>query len=357
MIRDEHQIGWLTSCHLLDAKALVLYEKRRQIMKLSSLWKPIALACCMTAATASAQVESWPTKPIRILVPFNPGTPPDFSSRILAGKLTQRLGQSVFVENKPGANGSLALAELDRQPADGHTVMTLLTPVVVGPALLPNLKKDFAKDYISLGQYDWTYSVLVAAPNLPVKDVSGLIKSLREKPDAYSFASGGHGTPAHLAGELFKLQNKVSAVHIPYNQFTAGIADLTTGRVHFMFLTSTVAVPQIQSGKVKALAVASGEKRLQSLPNVPTMDELGFKTFDVRNWNGFIARNGTPKTITDRFTAALNEVLADPDTQEKLRAMGSDPVARTDQAKFNELIRKDQARLTALVREANIKLD
>jgi tripartite-type tricarboxylate transporter receptor subunit TctC len=328
-------------------------------MKQISLWMKIALAGCVAAGalTAQAQAPAWPSKPIRLIVPFNPGTPPDVSSRIVAHKLTQRLGQSVIVDNKPGAMGSVALSDLERQPADGYTVMTLLTPVVVGPALLPNFKRDIAADYVSLGQYDWTYSVLVTSPNLPVNDVNGLIELLRAKPGAYSFASGGHGTPAHLAGELFKLQNKVSATHVPYNQFTAGLTDLTTGRVDFMFLTSTVAVPQILAGRVKALAVASADKRLPGLPNVPTMEELGFKTFDVRNWDGFIAKAGTPKAVVDRFTAELNAVLADPDTQEKLRATGSDPVARTDQSQFNALIKADQARLTALVRQANIKMD
>lgn len=314
-------------------------------MQFKQTWTKLALTglLAMGVFAAQAQAPAWPTKPIRIIVPFNAGTPPDISSRIVAAQLTQRLGQSVFVDNKPGAAGSLALAELDRQPADGHTVMTLLTPVVVGPALLPNFKKNLATDYVSLGQYDWTYSVLVAAPSLPVHDVGGLIELLRAKPGAYSFASGGHGTPAHLAGELFKLQNSVSATHVPYNQFTAGLVDLASGRVHFMFLTSTVAAAQVQGGKVKALAVASGEKRLAALPNVPTMSELGFKAFDVRNWDGFIAKAGTPKTIADRFTAELNAVLADPDVQEKLRATGVDPLPRTDAAMFNALIRNDQA--------------
>lgn len=316
----------------------------------------ISLAAGLFGAFSAAQADTWPSRTIRVIVPFNVGTPPDISTRIVAAKLTQQLGRSVVVDNRPGAAGTIAVADLDRQPADGYTVMTLLTPVVVGPALIANFKRDFATDYVALGQYDWTHSVLVASPSLEVKGVHDLLKMLRDKPGHYSYASGGYGTPAHLAGELFSQQNQVKAIHVPYNQFTAGLTDLTTGRVHYMFLTSTVAVPQIQSGKLRAIAVASGNKRLPGLPDVPTMDELGFKSFDIRNWDGFIARAGTPKEISDRFTAALNAVLADPDTQAKLRATGADPLPRTDPKQFVEVIRHDQDRLTALIRQAGIKI-
>jgi tripartite-type tricarboxylate transporter receptor subunit TctC len=301
-----------------------------------------------------AQAEPWAGEPVEILVPFNAGTPPDVSTRIIARQLTLQSGRTFVVMNKPGANGLVALTDMDMKPADGSTVMTLLTPVVVGPALLPNFKKDLAADYVSLGQYDWTYSVLVTSPKLPVKDVHDLIKLMRSKPNALSFASGGYGTPAHLAGELFKLQYDVSAVHVPYNQFTAGLTDLKTGRIDYMFLTSTVAAPLVKAGLVKALAVASGEKRIAALPDVPTLDELGFKNFDVRNWDGFITRLGTPKEFADRFTEELNKVLADPETHKRLSDLGVDPLPSTDPKVFNDLVRNDQSRLKDLVRRANI---
>lgn len=317
----------------------------------------LALAATLGLAALGAQAETWPAHPVRLIVPYNAGTPPDISSRIIAQKLTVKLGQTFYVDNKPGASGSLATGDLDRYPADGYTAMTLLTPVVVGPALLPSFKKDFARDYVPVGQYDWTYSVLVVSPSLPVHDVKGLIELLRAKPNAYSFPSGGYGTPAHMAGELFKLRYGVSATHVPYNQFTAGLADLMAGRVHFMFLTSTVAAAQVQGGKVKALAIASRETRLPSLPDVPTMEEQGFKGFDVRNWDGFIMKKGTPKAAVARFSQALNDILADPETRKALSDIGSDPVARTTPEQFAELVGGEQARLTDLVRQTAIKID
>lgn len=319
--------------------------------------KLASVATLGLAAAAAAQADAWPARPVRIIVPYNAGTPPDTSSRIVAQKLTAKLGQTFYVENKPGASGSLSAGELDRYPADGHTAMTLLTPVVVGPALLPTFKKDFARDYVSVGQYDWTYSVLVVSPSLPVQDVKGLIELLRAKPGAYSFASGGYGTPAHLAGELFKLRYGVSATHVPYNQFTAGLVDLAAGRVQFMFLTSTVAAAQVQGGKLKALAIASRDSRLPTLPDVPTMEEQGFKGFDVRNWDGFIMKKGTPGAVVARFSQVLNEVLADPETRKALVDTGVDPVSGTTPEQFTVLIAGEQARLTDLVRKTAIKVD
>ncbi|WP_296556274.1 tripartite tricarboxylate transporter substrate binding protein [Pigmentiphaga sp.] len=317
----------------------------------------LALAATLGLAAIGAQAETWPARPVRIIVPYNAGTPPDISSRIIAQKLTLKLGQTFYVDNKPGASGSLAAGDLDRYPADGYTAMTLLTPVVVGPALLSSFKKDFARDYAPVGQYDWTYSVLVVTPSLPVHDVKGLIELLRAKPDTYSFPSGGYGTPAHLAGELFKQRYGVTATHVPYNQFTAGLADLVAGRVNFMFLTSTVAAAQVQGGKVKALAIASRDSRLPGLPDVPTMEEQGFKGFDVRNWDGFVMRKETPKAAVAGFTQALNQILADPETRKALADAGADPVSNTTAEQFGALIASEQARLTDLVRQTSIKID
>ncbi|MCK9512696.1 MAG: tripartite tricarboxylate transporter substrate binding protein [Pigmentiphaga sp.] len=318
---------------------------------------PIGILAFALAALLPAHAQEWPTKPVRIIVPYSAGSPPDITTRIVTSRLGERLGQSFVVENKPGAMGTLGLSELDRQPADGYTAMTLLTPVVVSPALLPDQPRDFGSDYVPVGQYDWTYSVLVVNPQLPVDDVNDLIGLLREKPNAYSFASGGHGTPAHLSGELFNLQNGVKALHVPYNQFPMAIADLAAGRVDFMFLTSTVAAPQVESGRLKALAIASSQSRLPGLPDVPTMHELGFDTFDVRNWDGFIMKAGTPPAVVARFNAALNAVLADPDTVATLRATGSDPVAGRTPDEFRERIRFDQKRLSDLIEQAGVKLE
>ena len=313
----------------------------------------LALVSCCISSTLMAQ--DWPTKPARLLVPWGAGSPPDISSRVLAEKLSLSLGQPVVVENRPGAIGTVALTELLRQPADGYTLYNFGMPISAAPALLPRANIDFAKDIAPVGQYDWTFSVLVVNPSVQAKNTSELIELLRARPNQMSFASGGHGTPAHLAGELFKLQHKVSASHVPYNQFPQAMADLWTGRVDFMFLTSVVAVPSVGSGKLRALAVLT-ENRLPALPNVSTLAEQGFKDFDVRSWDGFVVRAGTPRPIIDRLNRELNNVVGLPDVRERFGSLGMEAVTGTPE-QFGALIKTEADRWGQVIRNAKVKID
>jgi tripartite-type tricarboxylate transporter receptor subunit TctC len=190
---------------------------------------------------------------------------------------------------------------------------------------------------------------------VPAKTVQDLVQLVKERPTSYSFASGGNGTPAHLSGELFKLQAQIQAQHVPYNQFPQGIADLVAGRIQFMFLTSSVSVPLVQSGKVRALAVTGGD-RLPALPSVPTMIELGYKDFLVRGWDGLVVRAGTPRNIVDRLNAELVKAAATPEVRTRFASLGVDPVA-TSPSEFGSLISSEVERWGKLVREAQIKPD
>jgi tripartite-type tricarboxylate transporter receptor subunit TctC len=322
-------------------------------VSLRSIAVSVIAILCAFALPAGAQ--SWPAKTVKIIVPYSAGTPPDIVSRLVADKMGIGLGQPVLVENRPGATGTVGLTELTRQPADGYTLYNMLMPVSVAPALYPQLSLDLKKAMDPVGQFTWYYNVLVVHPGVKATNVQELVQLLKEKRENYSFASGGNGTPAHLSGELFKLQTGIDAQHVPYNNFPQGIGDLVAGRIQFMFLTSSVSVPLVQSGKVRALAV-TGSERLPQIPAVPTMVELGYKEFLVRGWDGLVVRAGTDRAIINRLNAELAKAVATPEVRARFAALGVEPVASTPQA-FGELISSEVDRWGKVVRDAQIRAD
>jgi tripartite-type tricarboxylate transporter receptor subunit TctC len=318
-------------------------------------FKLIASAVLSAATAFAVTAQTYPSKPIRAIVPYSVGTPPDIVTRLVADKMTAGLGQPVLVENRPGATGTVGLSEFARQPADGYTLYTMLLPVSVAPALYPNLQLDFGKIMEPVGQFTWYYNVLVVHPDVKATTVKELVELLKAGQANYSFASGGNGTPAHLSGELFKLQARVKATHVPYNQFPQGIADLVAGRVQFMFLTSSVSVPLIQSGKLRAMA-STGLDRPAALPSIPTMIEEGYKDFVVRGWDGLVVRTGTPPAIVERLNAELAKAVGTPEVRARFASLGVDPVSGSPTA-FGDLITTEADRWSRVVREAAIKAD
>lgn len=313
----------------------------------------ILTATCLACFSALAPGQQFPTRPLRVLVPFSVGTPPDILGRIVADRM--QLGQPVVVENRPGATGTIALAELLRQPADGHTLLAMPMPVSVAPALYPRLGLDLVRDLEPIGQIAWSYNVLVVHPEIAAKTVHDLVALLKAKPRHFSFASGGNGTPAHLAGELLKQRADVSALHVPYVQFPQAIGDLIAGRVDFMFLAAAPAVPQITAGKIRPLAV-TGVQRLATLKEVPTMVEAGYADFIVRDWQGLVVRAGTPPETVIRLNAELNRIVAQAEVRAQLAKMANDPAGGTP-AQFGALIALDIERWTRLVQASGIKVD
>lgn len=318
----------------------------------------VLLAATLAAAflhVTEVAAQDWPAKPLRVLVPYGPGSPPDVTTRLVADRMAGALGRPIVVENKPGAAGLVSMTELMKQPADGYTLLTMITPLLVAPALMRDPSLDAVRDLAPVGQYLWSFSVLVTSPGAEQRGVPALVDAIRAKPRQFSFASGGHGTPAHLAGELFNQSYGLDAVHVPYNQFPQAIADLTSGRVSFMFLTNTVAVPNITSGKLRAIGVAS-PRRLPTLPDVPTLVEQGFTDFDVRTWDGLVVRAGTPPALVARLNQALAAAVATPELRERFTQLGLEPVSESPE-QFGALLRRDHERWNAVVRKGNIKID
>ncbi len=312
-----------------------------------------ALAAALGPLTAAAQ--GYPSKPIRLIVPWPPGTPADVAGRIVAERMGAGLGQPVVVENKPGAAGTIGLADALRSPADGYTVYMLSSASLVAPLLFPTQNIDFAGSLTPVGHVAWSYNVLVAPMNSTLRSARDLAEQARAQPGALSFASGGNGTPAHLAGELFRQQTGTTSTHVPYNQFTLAVGDLIAGRVSYMFLTASAALAQIQGGKLRALAV-TGAERLPALKEVPTMAEQGFGEFVLRSFDGMTVKAGTPPEVVARLHAELNKALSSPEVRERLAPLALEPEPMPAR-QFGGVIATESERWLRIAKAARIKAD
>lgn len=319
---------------------------------------PIALACAagavglLSSPDALAQ-DKYPSKPLRIIVPWAAGTPPDVAARLVAGKLPDLLKQPVVVENKPGGSGTIGLADLARSPSDGYTVGALHYASTVVASLYPQFKTDLVKDIVGVGQIEWGHNILVVSPSLNLQTVPELIDYLKKNPG--TFASSGVGSPAHLTGVAFQKSAGFQASHVPYNQFGQAIADVAAGRVSFMILASVAAVPQVQGGKLKALAV-TGPTRNPNLPTVPTVQELNMPAMQSRTRSGLVVRSDTPKEIVDRLSQEIAKVVAMPEVREQMAKLQVETPTESVQ-QFRDLIRRDYEAGAQFVKANGIKLD
>ena len=323
-------------------------KRRSALIKLGAVAMTVALS-------GPAFGQSWPSQPIKLLVPYTAGSPPDLSSRILATHLSSALGQPVIVENKPGAIGLIALGDLLRSPADGNTLYCMLTPVTTASTLMPAQKVDLGKAIQPISQMDTVGSVLVVNNDLPASNVKEFVALLKKKPNELNFASTGSGTPAHLAGELFKIEQKVEATHVPYASFSQSVPDLIGNRVQFMFMTSSIAAPLVNSGKVRALGIV-GPKRIQILSKVPTLAEQGMGNFDTSSWDGIVVKAGTPQSIIDRLNLEIVRILAKPEVMTRFVEMGMTATSSTPK-QFGDLIAAETLRWAAVIKTANVTVN
>ena len=312
------------------------------------------LASLMLLLSCAAMAQNYPSKAIRMVVPWPPGTPADVSGRMVAEKMSSALGQPIVVDNKPGAAGTIGMADALRQPADGHTLYLLSSASLVAPLLFPAQSIQFSQ-LEPVGHMAWSYNVLVAPISSALKGPADIVQTAKAKPGTLSFASGGNGTPAHLAGELFKQQTGTMTTHVPYNQFGMAIGDLIADRTNFMFLTASAAIPQIQGGKLKAMAV-TGAKRLPALKEVPTMAEQGFADFVLRSFDGMMVKAGTPKEVVERLNTELNKALNLPEVRERLGALALETGPMSG-GQFGAVIASETEKWQRIGRAAQIKAD
>jgi tripartite-type tricarboxylate transporter receptor subunit TctC len=299
--------------------------------------------------------QSFPSNVIRIVVPFSASTPPDILARIVATALSEGEGWNVIVENKPGAVMTIGTSEVLKQPADGHTLFSITAPFAAVPALVPDAKFKIETDLTPLIQVGTAYNVLVVNPSIPANSVAELITYLKMDRGNHTFSSGGFGTPAHLLGELFKLETGVQATHVPYVQFPQAIADLISGINTYQFITVLPVVQHINTGKLRALAVM-GRKRVAVLKDVPTIVEAGYPTLAAEDWAGLLLKAGTPPAVTARLNEAVNKALKTDKVRDALAKLGTDPGGGTPES-FGALVRAETAHWSKVIKDAGIKIN
>src|SRR5215831_88784 len=307
------------------------------------------------AAFAPARAQSFPSNLIRFVVPASASTPPDILARIVANALSEVEGWRTIVENKPGAVHMLGIAEVLKQPADGYTLFSVTTPITSVPALMPNAAVDLDRDFAPVIRIGTGYNVLVVNPSVPVHSVTELVAYLKKDPGKHTFSSGGFGTPAHLIGEMFKLETGVQTTHVPYNQFPQAIADLINGTNTYQFITVLPVVDLIKTGKLRALAVLS-RKRLPALPDVPTIAEAGYPTLASEDWAGILVKSGTPAPVVAQLNAAINKAIKTDKVRESLAKLGVDPGGGSPEA-FGTLVRTEIAHWSKVIKDAGIKIN
>ena len=301
-----------------------------------------------------AEAQSYPSRSIRVIVPASVSTPPDIITRIVANAVNEADGWNLVVENRPGAAQLLGAREALKQPADGYTILAVGFPLSVTQSLVPNAGLDLNTDTAPVAQLAMTGNVLVVNPNVPAKSVAELVQYLKDNPDKGTFSSGGIGTPAHIIGELFKLQTGVRTTHVPYTEFPRAISDLLQGVNTYQFIAAAPVLGFIYEGKLRALAVTPA-KRMAALPDVPTLAEAGYPGLTSFDWVGWSVKSGTPADIVDRLNAAVDKALATPKVQEAFAKIGSDAVGGTPQ-QLGDLVRSQVALWAKVVKDAGLKL-
>ena len=317
----------------------------------------MALSFTLICNEASAQ-ESYPSKPVRILVSFAAGGPTDQVARIMSAKLTELLGQTFLVENKTGAGGNLVLPTCARAPPDGYTLlMATVSTHAINPGLYRNMPYDPVKDFAPVGQVGVTPCVLAVHPSLPVTDVRELIALLKANPDKYSYGSSGMGSILHLCGEQFKAAaGGLQAVHVPYRGSAPMMADLVGGQIAFAFDALPTVLPQVQAGKIRAIGGGMAT-RARAMPDLPTLQEQGVSGFECYTWNAILARRRRRRRSSTRLSDAINKALADPAILKRLQDVGVDPTPGGTPEKLAEFIRAELAKWAPIIKASGAHVD
>ena len=318
----------------------------------------IAAAGCglvLSVAAIDAQAQAWPTRPVRIIVPFAPGGGVDTVSRFLAQKLTEQLGSSFVVENRAGGGGLVGADLVAKAAPDGYTLLTSAPEFSINPGVKSRMPYDALKDFAFISQLTSGQFLLACHPSVPVKNVKDLIALAKAKPGRLNYGSSGTGSINHLAGELFQSMTGIRWGHVPFKGSGPNLIGLMGGEIDFSFGSTTSLVDQARLGRVRAIAV-TGPQRYGELPNVPTIAESGVPGYNVTGWYGFYAPAGTPADLVRKLQAETARALNAPEMREKLIKAGNDPATSTPEA-FEAFIRVEIAKWAKVVRDAKLSLE
>ena len=317
--------------------------------------KKLLAALGLVALVAGpVQAQDYPTKTIRLIAPFAPGGSVDIVGRILAQKMTESLGQTVVVENKPGASGMIGVDMVAKSPPDGYTLLVNSSIHVIVPSLFSKITYNALEDLVAVGQATEVPMVMLTGAGSRAKSVQDVVAWAKAEPGV-AYASAGSGSSAHLAGEVFKKATGVNLTHIPYKGSGAAMADVIGGQVPLMFDALTAAMGHIQGNKMRALAVSS-QQRSPILPDVPTFQELNMPQMNLSTWHGVWAPKGTPPAIVKKLNAEIARIVALPDVREKIKGLGGVPVGNTPE-QFDAYQRAELAKWSRIVKESGAKVD
>ena len=311
----------------------------------------IAMGLLLGVLTAAAWGQQYPTKPIRVIVPFAPGGGSDFIARAIAPPLSKSLGQQFIVDNRPGAGSTLGSQIALKSPADGYTLLLISGSYTTSPSLYKNLAYDTLNDMTPVVQTENGPYVIAVHPSLPVKDVKQLVAYSKSRPGQLNYASTGNGGITHLASELFALRTGIKITHIPYKGTGPGVVDTIAGNTQMMVAAVSSVIGHMQSGRLRGLAVSSS-KRLPALPDIPTVMEAGYN-YQVNNWHGVIAPKGTPRAIIDKLNREINEAIKNPEFAKGIAQDGLEPAGGTPE-QFGELLKREVEEWAEVVKVADV---
>ncbi|MCY1165941.1 MAG: tripartite tricarboxylate transporter substrate binding protein [Pseudomonadota bacterium] len=317
----------------------------------------VVLALSLAAALlgTSATAQTYPSKPVKIIVPFAAGGPADNYARFIAQRLQDALGQPFVVDDRPGAGSVIGTDVVAKSAPDGYTLLLMSNTHTVNESLIPNKPFQLMRDFVAIAPINYSDLVLVANPALPASNLKELMAQARAKPGKINYASSGPGTPYHMAGELFKSMAGISLVHIPYRGSSGARTDVMGGQVELMFDAVTTMAEQVKAGKVKALAT-TGKVRSDVLPDVPTMSEAGLPGYEATIWLGLMAPRGTPKAVVDKLNDAVSKIAGQADVRQLWNKQGAVPMVMTPEV-FDKYARDDISKWAQVIKTANIKVD
>jgi tripartite-type tricarboxylate transporter receptor subunit TctC len=318
-------------------------------------WISLGLAAQVLLACVASHAQSWPTKPIRMLVGFPAGGPTDVVARLVSDKLGTQVSQRVVVDNRPGASGNIAVELLAKANADGHTLLYSSNAIALSPGLYMKLGYDPLKDIAPVTEVGAGCLIFLVHPSLPVKTVQEFINYAKTRPGQLNYASSGTGTSTHLAAVLFSQRAGLQTQHVPYKGTAPSLVDMIAGRTQFLMGAVLTAVPHVKEGRLRALAV-TGSKRIQSLPELPTMEEAGMPGFVVSTWQGVFAPGGTPPSVLERVNAELVSAIQSAELRPRIEQQDMDPTG-LPVATFTKIYRAELARWTKVARDAGLKAE
>jgi len=315
----------------------------------------LAVGFFLALITSMLLAQSWPTKPVRMIIAFPPGGPTDLVSRVLAQKLSEQLGQQVIVDNKPGAGGNIAAELAARATPDGYTIFYNTSAIVIGPALYGKVNYDTLKDFAPVLLTASVPMVLVVNPQLPARSVKEFVDLAKTRSGALNYSSSGTGTITHLASAMMSTQTGIQTQHIPYKGSAPGLVDLASGQTQFMIDTINTVLPYVRDNRLRGLAVTSA-KRSPLLPDLPTLAEAGISGFEAAAWQGIVVPTGTPNEIVQKLNAEVNKALMHPDIRSRLAAQGADILGGTP-AEYAAYLRSEMPRWAKAVKDSGAKAE